>query len=158
MTRIIGIDPGARSTGYGFVDVQDRQLRYVGSGRIQSTEKDFPTRLKVIFSGVNQLITEFHPDEFAIESVFVSTNPMSALKLGQARGAAIAACHTFDLPVFEYSPRSVKLAVVGTGTATKEQMQWMVAQLLSLDRKPPSDPADALGVAICHAHTQLGYG
>ena len=151
--RVLGIDPGSRTTGYGVIE-EGETLRYVASGCIETTRGAFPGRLADIFRGVEAVIAEHAPDEFVIEEVFVARNPQSALKLGQARGAAIAAAVDADLPVSEYAARSVKQAVVGTGRATKEQVQYMVRVLLSLSAPPPSDAADALAVAICHVNTQ----
>ena len=113
-----------------------------------------PEKLKRIHNSVVELITQFQPDEFAIEQVFMARNPDSALKLGQARGAAIVAAACHDLPVAEYSARSIKQAVVGTGAAEKEQVQHMVMALLNLSKRPQADAADALAVAICHANTR----
>lgn len=152
--RVLGIDPGSRTTGYGVIEAVGDTLRYVASGCVETTRGAFPGRLADIFRGVEAVIAEHAPDEFVIEEVFVARNPQSALKLGQARGAAIAAAVDADLPVSEYAARSVKQAVVGTGRATKEQVQYMVRVLLSLSAAPPSDAADALAVAICHVNTQ----
>lgn len=151
---MLGIDPGSRTTGYGVIEAMGDTLRYVASGCVETTRGAFPGRLADIFRGVEAVIAEHAPDEFVIEEVFVARNPQSALKLGQARGAAIAAAVDADLPVSEYAARSVKQAVVGTGRATKEQVQYMVRVLLSLSAAPPSDAADALAVAICHVNTQ----
>jgi crossover junction endodeoxyribonuclease RuvC len=145
MTRIIGIDPGSRRTGYGIVDVEAGKARYVTSGIIRLPEKSLAERLKIIFDGITQLM--------GIEEVFLSHNASSALKLGQARGAAIVAGVNAGLTVGEYSARSVKLAVVGTGAADKTQVQMMIVQLLKLSEAPAEDAADALAVALCHAQT-----
>ncbi|WP_194756925.1 crossover junction endodeoxyribonuclease RuvC [Aliidiomarina indica] len=159
MTRIIlGIDPGSRITGYGVIQQDGSRLSYLGSGCIKlaraggSTSITLATRLKMIHDGVSELIQQFHPTDFAIEQVFMARNPDSALKLGQARGAAIVAAAVAGLAVEEYAARAVKQAVVGTGGADKEQVQHMVKQLLKLPRMPQADAADALAVAICHAH------
>jgi len=152
MTRILGIDPGSRVTGYGIIDQQGQQLRYVASGCIRIKGEALAERLGMIFTGVNEVIEEYLPEEMAVEQVFMNKNADSALKLGQARGAAICAGVTCTLPVDEYAAREIKQAVVGKGGATKEQVQHMVRVLLSLDRQPPSDAADALAVAICHGH------
>jgi len=152
MTRILGIDPGSRITGYGIIDQQGQQLRYVASGCIRIKGEALAERLGMIFTGVNEVIDEYLPEEMAVERVFMNKNADSALKLGQARGAAICAGVTCTLPVDEYAAREIKQAVVGKGSATKEQVQHMVRVLLSLDRQPPSDAADALAVAICHGH------
>ena len=151
--RILGVDPGSRATGYGVIDVAGRHLQYVASGRIRTTEGEFPKRLADIYRGMAAVIAEFSPDELAIEEVFIAHNPQSALKLGQARGAAIAAAVAADVEVAEYAARKVKQAVVGTGAADKQQVQHMVQVLLALDAPPTEDAADALAVAICHANS-----
>jgi crossover junction endodeoxyribonuclease RuvC len=153
MTRILGIDPGSRITGYGIIESDGNHSIYVSSGCIHTRQQDLPQRLKIIFDSVLQLVKEHKPDEFAIEQVFVHRNADSALKLGQARGAALCACMSYDMPVGEYSPRAIKQAVVGTGKADKEQVQHMVRILLNLNDKPAPDAADALAVALCHGHT-----
>ncbi|MGP9420173.1 crossover junction endodeoxyribonuclease RuvC [Pseudomonas reactans] len=152
MAIILGIDPGSRVTGYGIIRQTGRQLSYLGSGCIRTVVDDMPTRLKIIYAGVSEIITQFHPDFFAIESVFMAKNPDSALKLGQARGAAIVAAVNQDLPVFEYAARQVKQTVVGTGAAEKSQVQHMVRSLLKLPANPQADAADALAIAITHCH------
>ena len=153
-TRVLGIDPGSRLTGYGLVDVERGELRYVASGCIDTSRGAFTSRLADIFHGVEAVIAEHNPDEFVIEEVFLARNPQSALKLGQARGVAIAAAVDAHLPVSEYAARSVKQAVVGTGRATKAQVQYMVRALLALSAEPAADAADALAVAICHVNTR----
>ncbi|MCS5587754.1 MAG: crossover junction endodeoxyribonuclease RuvC [Porticoccaceae bacterium] len=153
MTRIIGIDPGSRRTGYGIVDMVGANISYVSSGIIRLPEKSLPARLKLIFDAVSQLVAEYNPETMGIEDVFFARDPRAALKLGQARGAAIVAGVNAQLPVSEYSPRSVKLAVVGTGAADKKQVQMMIASLLKLPSEPSEDAADALAVAICHGHS-----
>ena len=150
---MLGIDPGSRATGYGVVHIRSRGVAYVGSGCIRTGSGDMPSRLGEIYRGVCELIETYEPDELAIESVFVARNPQSALKLGQARGVAIAAAVAAQLPVFEYAARQVKLAVVGTGRANKEQVQHMVQALLELSGKPQADAADALAIALCHVNT-----
>lgn len=150
----MGIDPGSRITGYGLIRFVSNRFQYVASGCIRMTESEFPQRLNTIFDGVSELLSQFVPDEFAIEEVFVAKNAGSALKLGQARGAAIVAATHQGLQVAEYSARKVKQAVVGNGNANKEQVQHMVQQILSLDACPQADAADALAIAICHANTQ----
>jgi crossover junction endodeoxyribonuclease RuvC len=152
--RILGIDPGSRFTGFGIIEVSGDRITAIRHGVIKTGGGEFPKRLGIIFSGVLELITEFTPDEVAVENVFVSKNAGSALKLGQARGAAICAAISRDLPVAEYSPRSVKQAIVGKGGADKVQVQHMVTILLQLKEKPVEDAADALAVALCHQHTQ----
>lgn len=153
MAIILGIDPGSRITGYGVIRQQGRHLQYLGSGCIRMQSKDIPNRLKQIYAGVSELITQFHPDEFCIEQVFMSKNADSALKLGHARGSAIVAAANQDLPVFEYAARLIKQTVTGNGNAEKVQVQKMVMDILKLESKPQIDASDALAVSICHAHT-----
>ena len=154
MAIILGIDPGSRLTGFGVIESKGGQLRYITSGCIRiDTSKDLAFRLKQIFECVSQLINENNPDEFAIEQVFMGKNADSALKLGQARGSAIVAAATQDLPVFEYAARAVKQAVTGKGGAEKEQVQHMVQILLNLPGKPQADAADALAIAITHVYS-----
>ena len=153
MIRIIGIDPGSRRTGYGIVDMTGAKMNYVTSGIIRMPKGTLPERLQLIFDGLSQLIEEYKPQVMGIEDVFLARNPSSALKLGQARGAAILSGTNAQLPVSEYSPRSIKLAVVGTGAADKKQVQMMVTSLLKLPGEPSEDAADALAVAICHGHS-----
>lgn len=151
--RILGIDPGSRVTGYGVVELTPRGPAYLASGCIRPAAGTFIERLGEIYHGVASLIAEHRPDEVAIEEVFLATNPASALKLGQARGVAVAAAVGAGLPVAEYAARRVKQAVVGTGSATKPQVQHMVRVLLKLSGKPAADAADALAIAICHVNT-----
>lgn len=152
MSIILGIDPGSRITGYGVIRQQGRKLEYLGSGCIRTAVDDLPSRLKLIFAGVSEIITQFQPDVLAIEQVFMARNADSALKLGQARGAAIVAAVNVDIPVFEYAARQVKQTVVGTGAAEKSQVQHMVRALLKLPANPQADAADALAIAITHCH------
>lgn len=152
MSIILGIDPGSRITGYGVIRQMGRKLEYLGSGCIRTSVDDLPTRLKLVYAGVSEIITQFQPDIFAIEQVFMAKNADSALKLGQARGAAIVAAVNVDLPVFEYAARQIKQTVVGTGAAEKAQVQHMVRSLLKLSANPQADAADALAVAITHCH------
>lgn len=153
MPRVLGIDPGSRITGYGIIDTDGRKSRHVASGCIRTGKGAFTERLGVIFEGIRELIDTAAPDHVAIEQVFVAKNASSALKLGHARGAAITAAVTVGLPVFEYTPSAVKQALVGTGRADKEQVQHMVKVLLSLQGEMGLDQSDALGIALCHAHT-----
>lgn len=155
MALILGVDPGSRKTGYGIIDDVKGKPCYVSSGVIRmGAELALPERLKVIFDSLCEIISHYQPQQFAIEQVFMAKNAGSALKLGQARGAAIvAACH-FNIPVFEYEARKVKQAVVGTGAADKAQVQHMVKSLLSLSGTPQEDAADALAIAMCHSNTQ----
>lgn len=153
MAIILGIDPGSRVTGYGVIRKNGLQLEYLGSGAIRTAADDLPTRLKRIYAGVTEIITQFQPEMFAIEQVFMAKNADSALKLGQARGTAIVAAVNHDLPVFEYAARLVKQTVVGIGSADKVQVQDMVTRILQLSAKPQADAADALAIAITHAHS-----
>ena len=151
---ILGIDPGLRTTGFGVIEKQGQRLRYIASGTIKTgTEGALPPRLKVILSGVGEIVATYKPACAAIEKVFVNVNPQSTLLLGAARGAAIAAMVGADLEVAEYTPAEVKQAVVGSGKAVKAQVQDMVARLLKLPGLPGTDAADALGIAICHANS-----
>lgn len=153
MSIILGIDPGSRITGYGIIEQKNNQLFYIASGCIRTKGDFLAPKLDMIFNGVSEIIKQYQPTEFAIEQVFMAKNPDSALKLGQARGAAIVAATQADLYVCEYSARQIKQAVVGTGAASKEQVQQMVMQILKLSAKPQADAADGLAIAICHAHT-----
>ncbi|PAU87839.1 crossover junction endodeoxyribonuclease RuvC [Pseudomonas sp. WN033] len=163
MPLILGIDPGSRITGFGIVREQAGQCEYVTSGCIRLGDGPFPERLKLIFEHLSSLIGEYQPTILSIEQVFMARNADSALKLGQARGAAIVAAVHAGLEVREYTARQVKQAVVGTGAADKSQVQHMVTQLLGLSGTPQADAADALAIALCHAHSralheQLGGG
>jgi len=152
--RVLGIDPGSRITGYGIVDQEGHQLLHVDNGAIfTDSAADFPGRLKRIFDGICQVISEYHPDEVAVENIFFSTNVQSALKLGQARGAAIVAAVHSGLPVAEYSALQVKQAVVGQGKAEKAQVQKMLKALLGLPEIAQADASDALAVAVCHINS-----
>jgi len=155
MVRIIGIDPGSNITGYGIIESDGRKSVHLASGYIRVKGESLPEKLGVIFNEVAGLVGEYQPDQMAIENVFVSKNAGSALKLGQARGAAICAGVTADLKVSEYSPREVKLAIVGSGGADKDQVQHMVRMLLGFREPLQADRADALAIALCHAHTHL---
>ena len=150
--RILGIDPGSRLTGFGVLDFRGAAPSYVTSGTVSSTKGDFAKRLRLIFEAVNSIVDEYRPDIVAIESVFMHRNASSALKLGHARAAALCATFDHDLEVYEYAPREIKQAVVGTGAATKEQVQHMVASILKLDGMPSPDAADALAAALCHGN------
>lgn len=151
--KILGIDPGLRTTGFGIIDKQGNKLRYIASGTIQSESTDsLPDRLKTIFTGVSQIIKTYEPDCAVIEKVFVNVNPQSTLLLGQARGAAISALVASQLLVYEFTALQIKQAIVGHGKAQKKQVQEMVRRLLSLPDALSTDASDALGAAICHAH------
>ncbi|MQR02270.1 crossover junction endodeoxyribonuclease RuvC [Glaciimonas soli] len=151
--KILGIDPGLRTTGFGIIDKQGHKLSYIASGTIKTPDADLPQRLKVILASVSEVVRTYTPDCSAIEKVFVNVNPQSTLLLGQARGAAICALVSADLPVAEYTALQIKQAVAGHGKAQKRQVQDMVQRLLSLPGLPGTDAADALAVAICHAHS-----
>ncbi len=147
--RILGIDPGLRRTGFGLIDVEGQRVRYVASGLIRpAIEGTEPERLAELFTGVNALITQYNPDQAVIERVFVNVNPKSTLSLGQARGVAIAALAQHALPIGEITPLRIKQTVVGSGRATKEQVQKMVQRHLGLAKAPGSDAADALACAL----------
>jgi crossover junction endodeoxyribonuclease RuvC len=154
MTLILGIDPGSQKTGFGVISHQGSRSEYITSGIIRLPRADLPERLKIIFDSVSEIVEQYCPDELSIEEVFMARDPKAAIKLGQARGAAIVACVNRDLPVYEYSAKSIKQAVVGTGGADKQQVQHMVMTLLKLPAAPKEDAADALAAALCHAHTQ----
>ena len=154
MIRILGIDPGSRLTGYGVVELHGNRALIVTNGCLRVGDGEVAERLKQIHLGLIQLIEEFQPQEAAIESVFVQRNVDSALKLGQARGAAITAISLNNIPVFEYAPAVIKKSVVGRGNASKPQVQHMVRAILGLQSTPQSDAADALAVALCHGHAR----
>ncbi|WP_448253872.1 crossover junction endodeoxyribonuclease RuvC [Ottowia oryzae] len=153
--RVLGIDPGLRTTGFGVLDVDGPRLRYVASGVIQTRDADqgdLPARLKVLFDGIGELTARYRPQVAAVEIVFVNVNPQATLLLGQARGACVTALVAGDLPVAEYTALQMKKAVAGHGRADKAQVQAMVQRLLQLPASPRPDAADALGLAITHAH------
>ncbi len=153
--RILGIDPGLQRTGFGVIECQGPRLTYIASGTISTLEAprgDLPLRLKIIFEGVREVIQRYEPGCASVEIVFVNVNPQSTLLLGQARGAALAALVAADLAVAEYTALQMKKAIVGHGLANKAQVQEMVKRLLKLPTLPGKDAADALGIAISHAH------
>ena len=153
--RILGIDPGLQTTGFGVIDMDGQRLSYVASGTIRTTQMelgDLPGRLKVLFDGISEVTQRYQPQTSAVEIVFVNVNPQSTLLLGQARGAALTALVNANLPVAEYTALQMKKAVVGHGRAAKSQIQEMVRRLLQLPGLPGTDAADALGLAITHAH------
>ncbi len=152
MLRVLGIDPGSRVTGFGVVAIHGEQVRYVASGCVRVPTGELATRLKVVYDGVAEVIATYRPEVLAIEKVFFARNADSALKLGQARGAAICAGINAQLDVSEYTALQIKQAVVGVGHANKEQVQHMIRVLLALSGAPQADAADALACAICHAH------
>src|SRR5690606_31130785 len=156
--RILGIDPGLQTTGFGVIEREGQQLRYVASGTIRTTRTEgvelgnLPARLKILYEGISEVVSRYEPDMAAIEIVFVNVNPQSTLLLGQARGAALTALVTKDLPVAEYTALQMKKAITGHGRAAKSQIQEMVKRMLQLPGLPGTDAADALGLAITHAH------
>jgi crossover junction endodeoxyribonuclease RuvC len=151
--RILGLDPGSRRTGFGVIECRGTELIAVAHGCLNVTAAAPTARLRLILEGLQELFSAHHPGEVAVERVFVSRNVDSALKLGQARGAALCAVPA-GTPVFEYAPRAVKLAVVGSGGAEKFQVAHMIRTLLGLAERPGADAADALAVAVCHAHAR----
>lgn len=153
MSIILGIDPGSRITGYGVIQQKGSSCIYIASGCIRTKGDTLAPKLDMIFKGISEIIKQYQPSEFGIEQVFMAKNPDSALKLGQARGAAIVAATQADLYVCEYSARQIKQSVTGSGGATKDQVQQMVMNILKLSGRPQADAADGLAVAICHAHT-----
>jgi crossover junction endodeoxyribonuclease RuvC len=158
--RILGIDPGLRTTGFGVIDAEGSQLHYVASGTISTGAAEIgqlPARLKIIFDGVREVTARYQPACAAMEIVFVNVNPQSTLLLGQARGAALTALVSTDLEVSEYTALQMKKAIVGHGQARKEQVQEMVMRLLKLPGLPGKDASDALGIAICHAHAGASF-
>lgn len=150
--RILGIDPGSRFTGFGLIDTDGRRSVHVTSGCIRVTGEALADKLGIIYTALTELMDRFQPEQFSIENVFMHRNADSALKLGQARGAAICAAVTKQLPVAEYAPREIKQAVVGKGGADKQQVQHMVRILLNMQSAIQADEADALAIALCHAH------
>jgi crossover junction endodeoxyribonuclease RuvC len=156
--RILGLDPGSQATGFGIIDWIGGSPRYVASGAIRTSGEAFPPRLRQIFDGVARLMSEYRPSEVAVERVFMHRNADSALKLGQARAAAICATFEADVPIYEYSARHIKQAVVGRGSAEKEQVQQMVGMILGVRDAIQPDAADALAAAICHANQRAVQG
>jgi crossover junction endodeoxyribonuclease RuvC len=155
MTIILGIDPGSRKTGFGIIRVERKQPRYVSSGTIRLPVKEaLSVRLRVLFESLSEIIDSHQPTVAAIESVFMAKSADAALKLGHARGAAMVACVVNDLVVHEYAARQIKQSVVGTGAASKQQVQHMVTALLGLSAEPAEDAADGLAAALCHCHTE----
>lgn len=156
MIRILGIDPGSINTGYGIVDSEGNHAKHIASGVIKVEGETLAEKLKVIQQQLTDIIREHNPAEVAIEKVFMHKNADSALKLGQARGAAIAACAMQERQVFEYTANQVKQSTVGKGHAAKQQVQHMIKVLLCLQQEPKTDEADALAIALCHAHSREG--
>jgi crossover junction endodeoxyribonuclease RuvC len=158
VTRILGIDPGSRATGYGVIDARGGNVVHVTSGVLRVDGREIGARLRHIFDGVGDIVRQHQPQEMAIERVFLYRNADSALKLGQARGAAICATVLHCVPIYEYTPAQVKEAVAGKGNAAKNQVQYMMRFLLGLPGALETDAADALAVAVCHAHYQRTLG
>ena len=157
--RILGIDPGSRITGYGVITASGHELGFIACGTIRTGgEADFSRRLLTIFRDLCEVIETHQPEVAAVEDIFISSNPRSALKLGHARGAAVVAAQHSGLSIVDYTPRRVKQCVAGYGQAEKSQVQSMVRTLLALDSTPSQDAADSLAVAICHAHHAIGNG
>ncbi|CAA0094180.1 Crossover junction endodeoxyribonuclease RuvC [Zhongshania aliphaticivorans] len=156
MTIILGVDPGSQKTGFGVIEAVGSRHRYIASGVIRLPRGALPARLDIIFKSLTSIIDEYSPAEAVVEEVFMAKSAGSALKLGQARGAAVVACVSNDVPVAEYTARQIKKAVVGTGAADKFQVQHMVKLLLKLPALPQEDAADALAAAICHANARQG--
>ena len=154
MKKILGIDPGSIHTGYGIIESKGNHNKHIINGIIKVKGETLAEKLKIINSEITTIIKKFEPDEIAIEKVFMHRNADSALKLGQARGAAITACAMNNIPLFEYSANQVKQACVGKGHASKEQVQHMIKILLCLEKKPLTDAADALAIALCHANSR----
>jgi crossover junction endodeoxyribonuclease RuvC len=152
--RVLGLDPGSLRTGFGVIQCGGTEPAHVASGCINVKGSDMVVRLRRIFEGVSALVIEHRPDMIAIERVFIHRNPDSALKLGQARGVALCAAAALGAEVYEYAPRAIKLAVTGYGAAEKSQVTRMVCALLALTSAPGADAADALAVALCHAHAR----
>ena len=155
MTILLGIDPGSRHTGYGVIEQVGNRSRALAFGTISTSGAEMAPRLGTIFAGLCEVMSAHRPEEVSIEKVFMARNPDSALKLGQARGAALTAVVQSGVPVFEYSARQVKEAVVGRGGAEKVQVAERVKHLLGLEKRPQEDAADALAIALCHAHTRV---
>lgn len=152
--RVLGLDPGSIRTGFGIIDCTVRTEKHVASGCIRATGDDFARRLRQIHEGILELIATYRPDEVAVEKVFMHRNADSALKLGQARGAALCAAVVGGAAVYEYAPRAIKLAVVGTGAADKAQVSTMVQAMLAIAEPSTADVSDALAIALCHGQTQ----
>lgn len=153
MHRILGIDPGSRKTGFGIIEIIKNQPHYIASGVIKLDSDDLSQRLERIFTDLQTIIKQYQPTAVAVEEVFMSKNANSALKLGQARGAAITAVAIHQLPVAEYAARKIKQAITGYGQAEKDQVRLMVMSLLNLNKQPQIDASDALAVALCHFHS-----
>jgi len=156
---VLGVDPGTLITGYGIIESRNGKVKVLTSDAIKNaSSKSMPLRLKLIYDRLTEVISKYHPDEFAIETAFYGKNAQSALKLGHARGVAMLAAVAHEIPTQEYSPREVKKAIVGNGNASKQQVQYMVKSLLHLKELPKLyDVTDALAVAICHLHRTVPH-
>jgi crossover junction endodeoxyribonuclease RuvC len=152
--RILGLDPGSLRTGYGLIDCDGVAQRHIASGCIRPPAGSMAARLRYIYDAIAELISAHEPAEIAIERVFMHRNPDSALKLGQARGVAMCAAALAGAQVFEYAPRAVKLALVGSGSAEKSQVQHMVCAILTLPAPKTFDASDALALSLCHGQTR----
>jgi len=157
LPRILGIDPGSRVTGFAIIDHNKQKSQHITSGCIRTEGADFPQRLGIIFQDISTIINQYQPTEMSIEQVFMAKNAGAALKLGQAKGAAICAAINANLAVYEYAPRLVKQAVVGKGSADKQQVQQMVKILLNLQGNLLLDQSDAIAIALCHAHSRAFF-
>tara|TARA_Y100000741_G_scaffold84601_1_gene62250 strand:+ start:22 stop:519 length:498 start_codon:yes stop_codon:yes gene_type:complete len=156
MTTILGIDPGTNITGFGIIRIDSGSIKYLHHCVVKTGLKNkYTTKLAMINEATNNIIDEYTPSHVAIESVFFSVNAGTAIKLGQARGAAVCACSRLGLEVFEYSPRTVKMIVTDNGASDKEQLQKKVKNILKIRRKLEIDASDALGIAICHGMTLM---
>lgn len=155
--RILGIDPGSCITGFSIIEMQDKKTFCIAAGCLRLKGENASEKLGGLLGALEKLIESYQPQEMAIEAIFMHKNASSALKLGQARGVALAAATLKQLPVFEYAARQVKLAITGKGSADKTQVQYMVSQLLNIKEPLQSDAADALAIALCHAHIQTGW-
>lgn len=153
MPRILGIDPGLNITGWGIIDQQGNRLSFITAGQIKTDPKlPLAERLKTLHEGLSKVLAAYKPDEAAIEETFLNTNALSSLKLGHARGALMLSASIENVPLTEYATRLVKKSVVGVGKAEKEQVAAMVKMILPTAKMESADAADALAVAICHAH------
>ena len=152
--KIIGIDPGLVQTGFGIINVRDNHVSLIDYGIIKPVSRDtLSNRLLTIFNNMCEIISNYNPQVFAIEDVFYGKNVKSAMRLGQARGAAMVAAASKNMPIYEYSARKVKQSITGNGNAHKSQIQFMVKSKLQMDHNPePMDAADALAIALCHDH------
>ncbi|HET6466919.1 MAG TPA: crossover junction endodeoxyribonuclease RuvC [Geminicoccaceae bacterium] len=154
--RLLGLDPGLRHTGWGVIEAEATRLSFIACGAVDSdAADDLATRLGAIYAGLNAIVAAYRPAEAAVEETVVNRNPLSSLKLGHARGVVLLVASHARLPVSEYASRQVKRAVTGTGAASKDQIAMMVRMLLGGRIEARADAADALAVAICHAHHRL---